>query len=295
MGLISRVSSRTYRQKTHLFTMAEFARALQTQNIWFAAQQYKEAEEKLIKQRLGLASGDASAPAEAAPASPVESKASAMIADLKKELTSDSKNSIQDVNSMLDRVVKLEQENNEIKAQLQAALARLDQLEAAGKSAAAPAAAPVAAVCPAKKAESEDDDDDCSDFDFDSESEDEEEKAAAEALKAKRVAEYNARKAEKAAKKGVVAAKSMITLDVKPFDDETDLDALALKIKSEIAMDGLVWGQKHEKKPLAFGIFKLVITAVVEDEKVSTDDLTEKIEEYDDEVQSVDIAAFNKL
>merc|ERR1712173_194070 len=301
MGLISRVSSRTYRQKTQLFisfTMAEFARALQTQNIWFAAQQYKEAEEKLIKQRMGLASGDA-APAEAAPASPVESKASAMIADLKKELTNDSKNAIQDTNSMLDRVVKLEQENNEIKAQLQAALARLDQLEAAGKSA-APAAAPVAAVCPAKKeepkkAESEDDDDDCSDFDFDSESEDEEEKAAAEALKAKRVAEYNARKAEKAAKKGVVAAKSMITLDVKPFDDETDLDALAAKIKSEIAMDGLVWGQKHEKKPLAFGIFRLVVTAVVEDEKVSTDDLTEKIEEYDDEVQSVDIAAFNKL
>merc|ERR1711877_77911 len=253
MGLISRVSSRTYRQKTHLFTMAEFARALQTQNIWFAAQQYKEAEEKLIKQRMGLASGDAAVEAApAAPASPVESKASAMIADLKKELTNDSNNSIQDVNSMLDRVVKLEQENNEIKAQLQAALARLDQLEAAGKS-------------------------------------------APEALKAKRVAEYNARKAEKAAKKGVVAAKSMITLDVKPFDDETDLDALAAKIKSEIAMDGLVWGQKHEKKPLAFGIFKLVITAVVEDEKVSTDDLTEKIEEYDDEVQSVDIAAFNKL
>merc|ERR1712156_795407 len=279
MGLISRVSSRTYRQKTHLFTMAEFARALQTQNIWFAAQQYKEAEEKLIKQRMGLASGDAAV--EAAPASPVESKASAMIADLKKELTDDSNKSIQDVNSMLDRVVKLEQENNEIKAQLQAALARLDQLEAAGK-AATPAAAPVAAVCPAKKEEpkkeesEDDDDDDDMDFFESSDDEDEEAKAAAEALKAKRVAEYNARKAEKAAKKGVVAAKSMITLDVKPFDDETDLDALAAKIKSEIAMDGLVWGQKHEKKPLAFGIFKLVITAVVEDEKVSTDDLTEK-------------------
>merc|ERR1711992_327795 len=149
---------------------AEFARALQTQNIWFAAQQYKEAEEKLIKQRMGLASGDGAA-VEAAPASPVESKASAMIADLKKELTNDSNNSIQDVNSMLDRVVKLEQENNEIKSQLQAALARLDQLEAAGKSA-APAAAPVAAVCPAakkeepKKAESEDDDDDDDDMDF---------------------------------------------------------------------------------------------------------------------------------
>merc|ERR1711981_305220 len=299
MGLISRVSSRTYRQKTQLFyqtIMAEFARALQTQNIWFAAQQYKEAEEKLVRQRLGLGAGDATIEAASAPASPVESKASAMISELKKELTNDSNNSIQDVNSMLDRVEKLEKENNEIKAQLQAALARLDQLEADK-----PAAAPVAAVCPAKKEEpakeeeSEDDDDDDMDFFDDSDDEDEEAKAAAEALKAKRVAEYNARKAEKAAKKGVVAAKSMITLDVKPFDDETDLDALAAKIKSEIAMDGLVWGQKHEKKPLAFGIFKLVITAVVEDDKVSTDDLTEKIEEYEDDVQSVDIAAFNKL
>jgi len=285
--------------------MAEFARALQTQNIWFAAQQYKEAEIKLVKQRLGRGAGDApSAPATpvtAAPASPVESKAAAMISDLKKELTTDSNNSIKDVDSMLTRVAKLEQENNDIKKQLQDALSRLEQLESASKP-----AAPVAAVCPAgppakaapakqeSESEDDDDDDDCDFFD-DSESEDDEAKAAQEALKAKRVAEYNERKAAKAATKGVVAAKSMITLDVKPFDDETDLDALAAKIKSEIEMPGLVWGQKHEKKPLAFGIFKLVVTAVVEDDKVSTDDLTERIEEYEDEVQSVDIAAFNKL
>merc|ERR1712117_613997 len=202
--------------------------------------------------RMGLASGDAAVEAApATPASPVESKASAMIADLKKELTNDSNNSIQDVNSMLDRVVKLEQENNEIKAQLQAALARLDQLEAAGKSAAP--AAPVAAVCPAKKEEpkkeesEDDDDDDDMDFFDDSDDEDEEAKAAAEALKAKRVAEYNARKAEKAAKKGVVAAKSMITLDVKPFDDETDLDALAAK--SNPNSPWTVWfGDKNTRK-----------------------------------------------
>jgi translation elongation factor EF-1beta len=279
--------------------MAEFARALQTQNIWFAAQQYKDAEIKLVQQRLGLGAGDApSSPVTAAPASPVESKAAAMISDLKKELTTDSNNSIKDVDSMLNRVAKLEQENNEIKKQLQDALARLEQLESSSKP-----AAPVAAVCPAgppakapakEESEDEDDDDDCDFFD-DSDSEDDEAKAAQEALKAKRIAEYNERKAAKAATKGVVAAKSMITLDVKPFDDETDLDALAAKIKSEIAMPGLVWGQKHEKKPLAFGIFKLVVTAVVEDDKVSTDDLTEKIEEYEDEVQSVDIAAFNKL
>jgi len=140
----------------------------------------------------------------------------------------------------------------------------------------------------------DDEEDEDDDMDFFG-SDDEEEDAEAERVKAERIAAYNARKAEKAATKGVVAAKSMITLDVKPFDDETDLDALAKKITSEISMDGLVWGSKHEKKPLAFGIFKLVITAIVEDDKVSTDDLTEKIEEYEDEVQSVDIAAFNKL
>merc|ERR1712173_444368 len=125
-------------------------------------------------------------------------------------------------------------------------------------------------------------------------SSDEEEDAQAERIKAERVAAYNAKKAEKVAKKGATIAKSMITLDVKPFDDETDLDALAIEIK-KIEMDGLVWGSKHEKKPLAYGIFKLVVTAVVEDDKVSTDDLVEKIEDFEDEVQSVDIAAFNKL
>jgi len=148
-----------------------------------------------------------------------------------------------------------------------------------------------AKVAAAAAAESEEEDDDDMDF-FAS---DDEEDAAAEALKAQRVAEYNKRKAEKAEKKGVVAAKSMITIDVKPFDDETDLAELAKKIKSEITMDGLVWAQEHKLVPLAFGIKKLVITAIVEDAKVSTDDLTEKIEEYDDEVQSTDIAAFNKL
>jgi len=270
--------------------MADFARALQSQNIWFQAAAYRDAEIKLVQHRMGVvASGDSAA---AAPAK-VESKASAMIKELKKELTSDSNSAIGDIGSMLERVVKLEKENNEIKSQLEAALARLDQLEAAGSaSVAAPVAAAPTKAAP-KKEESEDEDDDDDDMDFFG-SDDDEEDAEAERIKAERVAAYNAKKAEKVAKKGATIAKSMITMDVKPFDDETDLDELAKKIKA-IEMDGLVWGAKHEKKPLAYGIFKLVVTAVVEDDKVSTDDLTEKIEEFEDEVQSVDIAAFNKL
>ena len=79
--------------------MAEFARALQTQNIWFAAQQYKDAEAKLVRHRLGLGAGVASAPA-SAPATPIESKASAMISELKKELNDDSLESMGDVTDM---------------------------------------------------------------------------------------------------------------------------------------------------------------------------------------------------
>ena len=59
-------------------------------------------------------------------------------------------------------------------------------------------------------------------------------------------------------------------------------------------MDGLLWKTEFKKEPIAFGVFKIIIGATVEDEKVSVDDLQEKIEELDD-VQSVDILAFNKV
>jgi len=47
--------------------------------------------------------------------------------------------------------------------------------------------------------------------------------------------------------------------------------------------------------PLAFGIHKLQISCVVEDDKVSVDWLMEKIQNIEEYVQSVDIAAFNKV
>ena len=47
---------------------------------------------------------------------------------------------------------------------------------------------------------------------------------------------------------------------------------------------------------MAFGIFKLIIGFVVEDDKVSVDnDIIPMLEEWEDEVQSVDIQSFNKL
>merc|ERR1712188_107847 len=82
-------------------------------------------------------------------------------------------------------------------------------------------------------------------------------------------------------------------LDVKPFDDETDLNELETKIRA-ITMEGLEW-KAAKLEDIAFGIQKLVISCHVEDDKVGVDLLEEKIMEFDDDVQSVDIAAFNKL
>lgn len=62
----------------------------------------------------------------------------------------------------------------------------------------------------------------------------------------------------------------------------------------KITHDGLLWGAA-KLVPLAYGIHKLQISSVVEDDKVSIDWLTEEIESNEDLVQSVDIAAFNKI
>ena len=102
-------------------------------------------------------------------------------------------------------------------------------------------------------------------------------------------------KADKAkAKKAGPVAKSLIVWEVKPWGEETDLNALGAKILA-IEMDGLFWKTEWKKEPVAFGIFKIQIGATVEDDKVSTDLVQEAIEAFEDDVQSVDIVAFNKL
>ena len=85
-------------------------------------------------------------------------------------------------------------------------------------------------------------------------------------FKAKRIADYNARKAAKEEKKGKVIAKSNIIFDVKPWDDETDLKALEDSVRS-ITMNGLLWGT-GKLVAVGYGIKKLQITCVIEDDKV---------------------------
>lgn len=92
-----------------------------------------------------------------------------------------------------------------------------------------------------------------------------------------------AKKAKDAAgkKKKVVIAMSLVMLEVKPLDDKVDLDKLAKDLFSKITQDGLFWKTEYKKIPVAFGIFKLIVGFSLEDEKVSVDDIVEKIEAMD--------------
>ena len=136
-----------------------------------------------------------------------------------------------------------------------------------------------------KNAPAADDDDEVDLFG----SEEEEEDPEVVAEREKRLAEYKKKKEGKTKP----AAKSMVTMDVKPWDDETDMNELVAGVL-KIEMDGLVWGG-HKLIAVGFGIKKLQINFVVEDEKVSVDELQQKIEEDEDHVQSTDIAAMMKL
>ncbi|CAO3610095.1 unnamed protein product [Cunninghamella echinulata] len=134
-------------------------------------------------------------------------------------------------------------------------------------------------------AAAEEEDDNVDFFGSDDEDVDEE----AEKIKAQRIAEYNAKKAAKPKP----IAKTTVTLEVKPWDDETNMDELTAGVKA-ITMDGLLWGG-HQLVAIGFGIKKLQINCVVEDDKVTMDDLTDQIEALEDYVQSVDIAAMQKI
>merc|ERR1712113_537401 len=147
--------------------------------------------------------------------------------------------------------------------------------------------APESYLGAAGAAKADDDDDD--DVDLFGSDDDEEEDAEAAKVREERLAAYAAKKSKKPA----LIAKTSVLLDVKPWDDETDMDKMLKEIKT-IQMDGLVWGAS-KLVPVGYGINKLQIICVVEDEKVSIDELQEKITDIEDYVQSCDVAAMNKI
>ncbi|XP_041585177.1 elongation factor 1-beta-like [Vulpes lagopus] len=120
-------------------------------------------------------------------------------------------------------------------------------------------------------------------------SDDKEESEEAKRLREECFAQYESKKAKKPA----LVAKSSLLLDVKPWDDETDMAKLEECVRS-IQADGLIWGS-FKLVPVGYGIKKLQIQCVVEDDKVGTDMLEERITAFEDYVKSMDVAAFNKI
>lgn len=67
------------------------------------------------------------------------------------------------------------------------------------------------------------------------------------------------------------------------------MKALEASVRS-IEKDGLVWGAS-KLVPVGYGVKKLEISLVVEDEKISLQDLEDEIAGFEDYVQSTDIVS----
>jgi len=253
----------------------QFPLSMMHDNVWFDRLNYVEAEEfiHLPKSSECQVSNISSS---------LVSEISNMRANIKSCVSGVTSTSTADS----AHVTKLEAENKSLKKliddlskQVSDLTLRVGKLE--GGSSTTPATA-------APKAEAKDDDDD--DFDiFGDDDEEEEETEEEKKIKEERLAAYHAKKAKKPA----LIAKSSLVLDVKPWDDETDMAKMEECVRT-IQCDGLVWGQS-KLVPLAYGIKKLQICAVIEDDKVMTDWLDEEICKFEDYVQSMDIAKFNKI
>nr|AGV54725.1 elongation factor 1-beta [Phaseolus vulgaris]AHA84176.1 translational elongation factor 1 subunit beta [Phaseolus vulgaris] len=144
------------------------------------------------------------------------------------------------------------------------------------------AVAAPAAAAPAKAAATAEEDDDDLDLFGDETEED------------KKVAEE--REAAKKSTKKKESGKSSVLLDVKPWDDETDMKKLEEAVRS-IEMPGLLWGAS-KLVPVGYGIKKLQIMMTIVDDLVSVDTLVEEqltVEPRNEYIQSCDIVAFNKI
>uniref|UniRef100_A0A8C2JI10 Eukaryotic translation elongation factor 1 delta a (guanine nucleotide exchange protein) n=1 Tax=Cyprinus carpio TaxID=7962 RepID=A0A8C2JI10_CYPCA len=276
---------------------------LAQENIWFDKSRYDEAERRFYEGMNGI------------PQTPQERDASAILQDIAKarqniqqslagvitalqgvcnslrfssppsDLQSQNASKSEDQSELVSRLKSLELDNknlHKVVDDLRAVLSKLESRMAVLEKSQAPASKTVTVTkaAPVQKPKVEehngaDDDDDDIDL-FGSDEEDEE----AERIKAERVKEYAQRKSKKPA----LIAKSSILLDVKPWDDETDMSKLEECVRS-VQMDGLLWGAS-KLVPVGYGIKKLQINCVVEDDKVGTDILEEEITKFEDYVSA---------
>ncbi|KAG5230309.1 hypothetical protein OIU77_007530 [Salix suchowensis] len=168
------------------------------------------------------------------------------------------------------------------------ALLRISGVESEGCGVVVKGAAPITeeaiATPPSTETKAAEDDDD-DDVDLFGEETEEEKKAAEERAAA-----------VKASTKKKESGKSSVLMDVKPWDDETDMKKLEEAVRS-VQMEGLLWGAS-KLVPVGYGIKKMTIMLTIVDDLVSVDTLIEErltVEPINEYVQSCDIVAFNKI
>ncbi|CAM0907235.1 unnamed protein product [Alopecurus aequalis] len=152
-----------------------------------------------------------------------------------------------------------------------------------GKAAGVNASSSPAAAAPAASSAMDVDEDD-DDLDLFGDETEEDKKAAAERAAA----------AKPAKKKE--SGKSSVLMDIKPWDDETDMKKLEETVRS-IEMEGLTWGAA-KLVAVGYGIKKLTIMMTIIDDLVSVDTLIEEVLQeppHNEYIQSCDIVAFNKI
>ncbi|KAM9307629.1 elongation factor 1-delta isoform 2-T2 [Gastrophryne carolinensis] len=275
-----------------------------TEKIWLDKYKYDDAERQYYERLSNSASNSPNQTAQEDGASTILRDIARARENIQKSLAGSANAAPADSSELSSRVANLEQENQSLRAvvqDLQLAISKLESRVATLEktSTSGNTAAPPPAVCklpapspgrtlPAPAAPQEEADDDDDDIDLFG-SDEEEESAEAARIREERLRQY----AEKKSKKPGLIAKSSILLDVKPWDDETDMAKLEECVRT-VQMDGLLWGSS-KLVPVGYGIRKLQIQCVVEDDKVGTDMLEEEITKFEDYVQSVDIAAFNKI
>ena len=110
----------------------------------------------------------------------------------------------------------------------------------------------------------------------------------------KELEEMKKKNKEKKKEKKKPVDKSHVILEIKGWEEGQDLDALAKKIISTIKKDGLQWNTGYKLEEVAFGIKKLVIAFLAEDDKCSVQDIQDELESWSDEIQSVEVVSFNK-
>ena len=112
----------------------------------------------------------------------------------------------------------------------------------------------------------------------------------------KKAKEDMKKKNQEAKKKGKKKEvdKSHVILEVKGWEADQDLEALAKKIISTIKKDGLSWNTGYKLEEVAFGVKKLIIAFLAEDEKCSVQEIVDELESWSDDIQSVDVVSFNK-